>query len=280
MKYPGIDIDIRDVQLVELEILLKFDRICRKHNLQYQLFAGTLLGAIRHKGFIPWDDDIDVCMLRKDYDKFIGVCNEDLDKKKYFLQTCFSDPRAIVQFAKLRKNNTTFINKIDNDKSTHTGIYIDIFPLDNVKPGTMAGIFQLFLFKFLYALTTSTVRERVLRAHNKITVITRYLMYLVMKIIPKRCVDKAIQKVMVMFKGDDTKYVCHLTNGITRERFNRYLRESSKFYDIVEWEFEGYLFPVPANYHDVLTRNFGDYMTLPPEDKRFPHHGIIKVEFD
>lgn len=279
MKYPGIDIDIRDVQLVELEILLEFDRICRKHNLQYQLFAGTLLGAIRHKGFIPWDDDIDVCMLRKDYDKFIGVCNEELDLKKYFLQTCFSDPRSIVQFAKLRKNNTVFINNIDNDTATHTGIYIDIFPMDNVKPDAISGGIQLLLFKFLYALTTSTIRERVLRAHNKITVLIRYSMYMVMKIIPKLFVDKAIQKTLVMFSGDKTKYVSHLTNGITRERFNRYLRESSTFYDTVEWEFEGCLLPVPANYHDVLTRNFGDYMTLPPEEERFPHHGIIKVQF-
>lgn len=279
MKYPNIDIDIRDVQLVELEILLEFDRICRKRDIPYQLFAGTLLGAIRNNGFIPWDDDIDVCMLRKDYDKFIGLCNEELDLKKYFLQTCFSDPRSIVQFAKLRKNNTVFINNIDNDTATHTGIYIDIFPMDNVKPDAISGDIQLLLFKFLYALTTSTIRERVLRAHNKITVLIRYSMYMVMKIIPKLFVDKAIQKTLVMFSGDKTKYVSHLTNGITRERFNRYLRESSTFYDTVEWEFEGCLFPVPANYHDVLTRNFGDYMTLPPEEERFPHHGIIEVQF-
>ena len=74
MKYRECDVDIRDVQKVQLEMLIELDRICRKNDIVYQLFAGTLLGAIRHKGFIPWDDDIDVCMLRKDYEKFIECC--------------------------------------------------------------------------------------------------------------------------------------------------------------------------------------------------------------
>lgn len=279
MKYPGIDIDIRDVQLVELEILLEFDRICRKHNLQYQLFAGTLLGAIRHKGFIPWDDDIDVCMLRKDYDKFIGVCNEDLDKKKYFLQTCFSDPRAIVQFAKLRKNNTIFINKVDRDPLTHTGIYIDIFPMDNVLPGTMLENIRSLLFNFLYAMATSTVKERVYNATNRKKVFFRCIMFNIMKIIPKSWIDIACQKTLRMFEKSKTEYVSCLSNGITKDKTMRYLRRKSDFYDIVDQDFEGHLFPVPQNYDEVLTQDFGNYMTLPTEENRFPHHGIFEVKF-
>jgi lipopolysaccharide cholinephosphotransferase len=81
---------LRDVQKVQLEILLEFDRICRKHGLKYLLFAGTLLGAVRHKGFIPWDDDIDVCMLRGDYERFLTVCKDELSAE-LFLQTTDTD---------------------------------------------------------------------------------------------------------------------------------------------------------------------------------------------
>ena len=107
MKYPN-GVSIKEVQAVKLEILIEFDRIV-ENSIPYQLFAGTLLGAIRHKGFIPWDDDIDVCLLRKDYERFLHVSKNDLNDS-YYLQTCFSDPASIVQFAKIRKREQYLVN--------------------------------------------------------------------------------------------------------------------------------------------------------------------------
>ena len=101
MEYNELDVGIRDVQMIQLEILLEFDRICRKNNIKYQLFAGTLLGAVRHKGFIPWDDDIDVCLLRDDYEKFLDVCLRDLDPG-FFLQTYETDEKCIGSMLKFR----------------------------------------------------------------------------------------------------------------------------------------------------------------------------------
>src|SRR5699024_7471673 len=133
--------EIKEVQKDQLDILIEFDRICKKNNIKYQLFAGTLLGAIRHKGFIPWDDDIDVCMLREDYEKFLNICNKDM-KNEYFLQTYNSDTNYIMQFAKLRKNNTIFLERVTANCDIHHGVYIDIFPLDDVRPNTLMGNFQ------------------------------------------------------------------------------------------------------------------------------------------
>ena len=184
MKYPN-GVSIKEVQAVELEILIEFDRICKKNSIPYQLFAGTLLGAIRHKGFIPWDDDIDVCLLRKDYERFLHVSKNDLNDS-YYLQTCFSDPASIVQFAKIRKKGTVFRNLSDLDNTYETGIYIDVFPLDNVYPERFLGRLQPWLFAFWYACTTSSVKKRVERSKNIIVKLARKMIYQLLKVYPKQ----------------------------------------------------------------------------------------------
>ncbi len=277
MKYSGTNIKIRDVQKIELEILLEFDRICKKNNITYQLFAGTLLGAIRHKGFIPWDDDIDVCMLRKDYEKFIDCCKKDLDSK-YFLQDRNSDKNTILQFAKIRKNNTIFINHMEKDSGMHHGIYIDIFPLDNVKLNSLFGLLQPKLFNMLYMVSISRLENRAKNTKNLFNKVVRLAFYYLFKLIPKSLIDKPMQSILRIYENVETKYVNHLTNGASKERLKKYLREKESFYNIMEAEFEGHLFPIPMDYHDVLTKNYGDYMKLPPEEKRHPHHGIFEVK--
>src|SRR5690606_2891856 len=152
---------------VQLEILIEFDRICKKNNIKYQLFAGTLLGAVRHKGFIPWDDDIDVCLLRKDYNKFIQACKTDLDSRS-FLQTYVTDKNCIIQFAKLRKNNTLFLESGISDCKTHHGIFIDIFPLDNVLPNTFCGKMQQKLLYIIGRINLSRVKKLCLNAKNPV----------------------------------------------------------------------------------------------------------------
>jgi len=279
VKYYGTDINIEDVQKVQLEILIEFDRICRKNNIKYQLFAGTLLGAIRHKGFIPWDDDIDVCLLRIDYEKFIECCKIDL-KSNYFLQYYDSDEKAILQFAKIRKNNTIFTNKTYQNTGMHNGIYIDVFPLDNVKPDSFKGKLQSKLFNLLYIINSSRMKNRAIYAKNRFNRAIRLMFCYILKIVPKKSIDKLIQKTLCMFENENTKYVNHLTNGASKQRLEKYLRKKNTFYNIEYAEFEGHMFPIPENYHEVLTRNFGNYMELPPEEKRYSHHGIIEVNFD
>jgi len=278
-QYYGTDINIEDVQKVQLEILIEFDRICRKNNIEYQLFAGTLLGAIRHKGFIPWDDDIDVCLLRSDYEKFIECCKIDL-KSNYFLQYYDSDEKAILQFAKIRKNNTIFTNMTYQDTGMHNGIYIDVFPLDNVKPDSFKGNLQPKLFNLSYIISSSRMKNRAIHAKNRVNRTIRLMFYYILKIVPKKSIDKLIQKTLCMFENENTEYVNHLTNGVSKQRLEKYLRKKNTFYNIEYAEFEGHMFPIPENYHDVLTRNFGNYMKLPPEEKRYTHHGIIEVNFD
>ncbi len=114
-----------------IELLDEFVRICKKHNLKYTLVAGTVLGAVRHSGFIPWDDDIDVGMLRPDYEKFLEVAPKEL-KDKYILD-CFEQNKDYhLSFAKIKKNGTIFDEEAAHHMNNHKGIFLDVFPLDNV----------------------------------------------------------------------------------------------------------------------------------------------------
>ncbi len=268
---------LRDVQMIELELLLKFDEICKKYKLKYQLMSGTLLGAVRHKGFIPWDDDIDVCMLRKDYEEFLKSCSSEELGNNYFLQTNKTDPSSVIQFAKLRKNNTIFEPENEVGSSSHKGIYIDIFPLDNVKPNTEDGNKQYSDFKFYYSIVTSTVKSRVKTSKTPWKKVLRYCFYGITRIIPKQYFDNKLERILKRFENEDTEYVNHLTNGTTGNRPKRFLMKRILFNDMIELEFEGHMFPAPRKYDEILTRSYGDYMSLPPKDEQIPHHGIVRL---
>ena len=115
---------------IQLDLLKKFINACEKLNLEYYIIAGTLIGAIRHKGFIPWDDDIDVAMKRKDYNVFIKRAQEFLPQEDYFVQTSASDPEWPMNYCKLRNSKTTFVECSVKKLHINHGVYIDIFPLD------------------------------------------------------------------------------------------------------------------------------------------------------
>ena len=123
----GYTYDLRRLQLLQLKILKEFVRVCRKHGLRFYIMDGTCLGAIRHQGFIPWDDDIDVGMYAEDFDRFIR-CSEDFGPE-YFLQTIETDPEFKTMIARVRLNGTTIIEKDFMNADIHQGVFIDVYPL-------------------------------------------------------------------------------------------------------------------------------------------------------
>ena len=145
------DTPLQQHQAVLFELLQAFDAVCRKHNIPYMLFAGSALGAVRHGGFIPWDDDLDVVMLRPEYERFLAVAERELDLEKYFLQKEFSRHWPMF-FSKLRKNNTTCLERYyPRDPLAHQGVYIDIFPCDNLAEGSLMRKLQFLASKLVIA---------------------------------------------------------------------------------------------------------------------------------
>ena len=145
-----MDYDIRSLQLKMLEVLLAIDKVCKEHNLKYYIAYGTLLGAVRYKGFIPWDDDLDVIMLRCDYRRFLQVAPGELGER-YFLQAEFSEHWPMF-FSKLRKNNTACMERfVPRDPLMHQGVCMDIFPCDNLSDAPLKRRLQFAASKLVIA---------------------------------------------------------------------------------------------------------------------------------
>lgn len=275
--YDNIDVDIKSIQAVQIELLKEFVRICNKNKIKYQLFSGTLLGAIRHKGFIPWDDDIDVCLLREDYNKFLKICNDELDSK-YFIQNYDTDKNSMLQFTKIRKNNTIFKMDLYKDVDMHHGIFIDVFPLDNTNPKFKMAKLQRMLINIMFTISSFRSKDNCRNAKTVARKYIKFAFYYILKLFPGSSYDKLITKVMCVFNSNKTGYITHFTNGASKKRYNKYTMSLNEFNDTIEWEFEGDLYSISKEYHNVLSRIFGDYKKLPPQNEQRPHHGVIEIK--
>jgi lipopolysaccharide cholinephosphotransferase len=277
LTYPNSSVRIRDVQEIQIEMLAEFDRVCKRHDIPYQLFAGTLLGSVRHKGFIPWDDDIDVCMLRADYERFLNLSEEEVDSR-YFVQTFRSDPGFHFQFAKMRKRGTRFLEHWHTDGSMESGVFIDIFPFDNVEPDRVSGRIQQFLLWALISGNLRRFRNICLKETSAARRVGSLTLHYGLKPIPARWINALIFRILNWFSDRNTVLCNHLSNGASPRRLRRYLRSRDAFTDCIEGEFEGQMFPIPRDYDEVLKQNFGDYMQLPAPEERMPHHRMVDIK--
>lgn len=268
MKY-----DLRKLRQTELEILKTFDSFCKKNNLKYSLFFGSLLGAVRHQGFIPWDDDLDVCMPRDDYDKFLELWNNSPETKGFILQNKINSPAFTQTFTKIRKDHTTFVETEFEIGLYHHGIYVDVFPMDKIPTGFIKE--KIYLWNSLKYLLFS--REY---ADPKSSPLVKFASNLILRTVTGERRKKARCKLYKHIEKnnkliDNYQYIHVSTfNGI---KF-RYKKEI--FNSMVQIQFEDGMFNAFEDWDYVLRTLYGDYMQLPPKDKQvLPHHPII-IDFD
>jgi len=255
------------VQAVENEIMQQIIAICRRHDLTFFAIGGTALGAVRHGGFIPWDDDIDIGMPRKDYEAFLRYASEELPAA-YYIQNFETEKVSPFYFTKIGKCNTLFVEYYLKDLPLRQGIFVDIFPFDNVPTVPWQKnlhfrfcrmLYQLYLCKSL----TTVFSSRIQQADNRKGKIRKIIHFLLTPI-PKKWMYHWLDRSVQMFNGKDALEISH----IVRRRLRVKLED---LYPICYLPFADYQMPVPNNYDAYLQGQFGDYHELPPPQKRYGH---------
>lgn len=257
------NVTLRKLQLTELELMKEVDRICRKNGIKYSLDGGTLLGAVRHKGFIPWDDDADIMMSRKNYEKFYKACKRDLDLEKFFFQEFRTDPEYRWGYAKLRKNGTVFLREGQEHVRCHVGICIDIFVFDEVPDS--------YISRRLHFISCFLIRKGLYSAVGKKNARELWVktLYCLLSVFPRDFWVCWLMKIARNEYGKGRELISHLT--YPNRKSIRY-GLSARYYDAyTEKEFEGHKFCVIKDYDRYLRELFDDYMQLPPMEKRKIH---------
>ena len=269
--------EFRKMQLLELGMLVDFDRVCRKFNIKYSILGGTILGAVRHKGFIPWDDDADIGMLREEYEKFKLVASE-LNPKICYFQDNTRDSEYRWGYGKLRRTGTQYVRCGQEHLKCKTGIFIDIFPLDDVPNSIILQMFQDFYCfccrKILWSEVGKKTNTGLLR-----------IWYSVLSIIPISIVFYLLR----LYSSRSNNNSCNLVRTLCYTSIGKlYYKHSLKqryglpkrwFLDCVEYDFENTKLMGSRDYDEVLSFWFGDYMQPPPPEKRQQHSACSYIDF-
>jgi lipopolysaccharide cholinephosphotransferase len=240
---------LRQCQIVMLRLLKIFDHLCRKYEIEYFLTGGTLLGAIRHQGFIPWDDDIDVGMTRSNYEKFIKYAVPHLPKEIFFQtpetdplypSTCNVDARLRDKYSSYRQMDGTF-------KKWHEGLMLDIFVFD-----------RSFLPHNFFVITTNRFLKILLKSNRRRATVLKWM-------------EKWIPLPMMVYCSNYMQFLGEIKAGtyVTKRELSVLVR--TKFEDMEAL--------IPQHFHSYLTRQYGEYMSLPPVEKRVSHHNVMADPF-
>ncbi len=248
----------KKIWAVELQMLEKFDEICRKYSLTYYVYYGTLLGAVRHQGFIPWDDDIDVIMFRDDYERFQTIAPDEFTEP-YFFQNSYTD-RVMWPLSKIRDSRTTAAEPQFRHlgSSFHQGIFIDIFPFDNVKDGVnpqFETIEQIQQLLWLSIVNPEAI-IKAMEEGQKLYLGTDFLI---------NHLQKNVQEKFKIFESfnrsclEQSKKVNYLIEEIYPDEVSCKSVEKDWFHDIIYLPFEHLQIPAPAEYDKILTQCYGNY---------------------
>lgn len=254
---------LKGVQQAELEMLQEIERICEKNGIVYSIVGGTLLGAVRHGGFIPWDDDADVAMLRSEYEKFVRACKKDLDKERFYFQDMHHTPGYRWGYGKLRKRDTLFLRCGQEQMPYEQGIFVDIFPGDNVPDNEVARI--------LHQLQSFILRKLMWAEVGKHTESNRWIRFLYKQMakVPLRWNVRQVDKLMQKSNSRETRLIRALLFPAPKGKTGYPRKWYEKSIPVM---FEGVQLHMMQGYRQYLPYKYGrDYMKLPPKEMRKIH---------
>lgn len=255
--------ELRAVQRIEKENLIVLLDVCKKIDVEPIMYGGTLIGCVRHKGFVPWDDDIDVALIRKDYDKFIKDAPALLPKE-YALQTPYTEMNTPYFYTKLRRNGTTCVEFCNYKSKISKGVYIDIYPIDNIPDDENTYIKQFKKVQRLMSLWYIRqsyflpIRSKGWKRFIWMTVRA------ILRFIPITWIQKYIYKTMTKYNSTKTKRTSVL-------HYPKIKNWYESLFPLVDGMFEGLNIKMPNDWDGHLKRRYGDYMSMPPANQRLGH---------
>lgn len=259
------DETLKHLQKIELMILKDFIRLCEMNNIDYSLYGGSNLGAVRHNGFIPWDDDIDVIVLQKDYEKLIKVIEQNLNEKYEFISMNHNSDYFLF-FSKIMLKNTEFEEWWSEQANYKQGIFIDIFILHDVSNNKIKRFYQVKMARLYSKLFT--ICQIKLKHHPPLVKFLSNSIHTILKIlkISPNFFKKRGWALLSKYKNENCELVCDITTLNHPQIYKK-----SDFFPTIKHEFEGMMVNIPNNSDSILKQIYGDYMQLPPEDKRYNH---------
>ena len=260
------ELTLSEIQSETLKIMKQIDSICRKENLRYCLFYGTLIGAVRHKGFIPWDDDLDIAMPRADYEKlaeYFKTHESELAPLKWFSYE--TEPNYPYMIA--RVCNTEFRMEAENERNCGMGTFVDIYPMDGAGNGKHSLFYNRAWFYSSMYFTKSRLHYVVPKGFAKKLV--KGCSFCLSKVLPLRVIRKRLISFSKKYPYEESKCIASMTWLVDGKKN---VFEKSLFDNLVPCDFEDTQFLIPATYDSILTTKYGNYMQLPPENERVGHH--------
>lgn len=258
---------LKEMQETELDLLVKFDRICRDNSFAYSLHGGTLLGAVRHKGFIPWDDDVDIWMPREDYEKFLAYCMNN--KTDFKMVSVRNDRKYSLLYTRIYDDRT--VVKGEHFIGLNKGLHIDIIPFDYIgKDLNYLQSRKRFIIKNIYwgLYKRNPLFHFLKKEHGIIRNLRTVFLYPLKYFLSNAYIEKRNLKPFEKFNYENSDYVCQLT---TVNAYKRYYKKII-FDGYTDADFEGHKFKITKEYDYFLTKRYGDYMKLPPEEERHSLH--------
>lgn len=261
MKYMRDELEnsygILELQDKILETAKYIHDFCGEHDIDYCLMGGSALGAKRHGGFIPWDDDLDIFMTPYNYEKFREIFYREGDTKKFYLQEYGKCKNGYVTVPKLRMNGTEYREELTKDWDIHQGIFVDIFLLHDCPDNKIKQLWQCFWAKCV------VVKGMSMRGYNRQTGLRKVLLA-VSKCLPRKLMVDFGLKQVYRFRNCKSDYVC---NFLGKAVYKKGLYQRKWFENIQDMPFEKIVLKVPGGLHEFLLRRFGDYMALPSKDR-------------
>ena len=258
----------RKLQLRILDIVKDVDKICRENDIDYYILYGSALGAIRHQGVIPWDDDFDIGMTFDNYVKFLEICEKKLDKNKYYVQTPEKEKNYYLSFSKIRDIRTTLIEEGNENIDIVRSVYIDVFPLVGIPNNKIKERILKINRAFMLSANMNVINNKFLRC----------IFDIILKIFGRRKILKYTTKRCFKYNTNDCEYWCSIADGdgYIQNKIKREIYGKPKYV-----KFEDIMLPVPENTDKYLKNIYGDYMKIPSEEQiKFREHTPYYLNFD